>query len=165
MRKVLTASAAAVLLASCGSGDEGTIQTGDGEVSYDVDQSGGETNVTITGEDGSTVTANSGSGEASLPDGFTIYPGATVVSSTVVNSNDGGGSMILIQSSASPEELVTFYRQQAEAAGIEIQMNATVNGNAMINGEGSGGRTFSFSASPNGDGTSGQLIVGQGSGG
>ncbi len=165
MRKVLTASAAAVLLASCGSGDEGTIQTGDGEVSYDVDQSGGETNVTITGEDGSTVTANSGSGAASLPDGFTIYPGATVVSSTVVNSNDGGGSMVLIQSSASPEELVTFYRQQAEAAGIEIQMNATVNGNAMINGEGSGGRTFSFSASPNGDGTSGQLIVGQGSGG
>lgn len=162
MRKLALAIGGTLLLAACGSGDEGTIQTEDGEVAYDIDQSGEETNVTITAEDGSTVVANSGSGTADFPAGFSLYPGATVVSSMVINANDGAGSMITVQSSATPEELAAHYRREAEAAGITIAMNATVNGSVMINGEGANGRTFSFSASPNGDGTSGQLIVGMG---
>ena len=165
MRKLVSFSAAALLLAACGSGDEGTVQTEDGEVAYGIDQSGDEANVTITAEDGSEIVATSGTGEAQLPDGFSVYPGASVISSTTVTQADGSGAMVLMQSDATPAQMVSFYRQQAEAAGIEIQMNADVNGSAMLGGEGAGGMTFSFSASPNGDGTSGQLIVGSGSGG
>ncbi|MFC3097423.1 putative periplasmic lipoprotein [Alteraurantiacibacter palmitatis] len=163
MRKRALVLGGTLLLAACGSSNEGTVQTEDGEVAYDVDQSGEETNVTITAEDGSTVVANSGSGTADFPAGFSLYPGATVVSSMVINANDGAGSMITVHSSATPEDLAAHYRREAEAAGIAIGMNATVNGSVMLNGEGANGRTFSFSASPNGDGTSGQLIVGMGS--
>ena len=165
MRKLVSVSAAALMLASCGSGHDGTVQTGEGDVGYDIEQSGDGSEVTVTAEDGSEVVSAVGTGEAELPDGFSIYPGATVISSTTVTQADGGGALILMQSDATPAEMVSFYRQQAEAAGIEIQMNADVNGSSMLGGEGAGGMTFSFSASPNGDGTSGQLIVGAGSGG
>ncbi len=166
MRKVSVISAAtgALLLAACGSSDEGTIVTEDGEtVEYDVDGDGGDAQITMRGEDGEEVVINSGSGAsgADLPDGYSLYPGASVVSTATINQADGQGTMVMMQSDASPEDMVSFYRNQAEGAGITIQMEMTTNGNAMIAGEGEGGTSFSFNATPSDDGTLGQLMVGR----
>lgn len=164
MRNITILSAAAMLLAGCGSSDEGTIETGDGEsVAYEVDRDDGETQVRITGEDGEEMRINSGSGAAAqLPDGYSLYPGASVVSTTTMSQADGQGALVIMESDAAPEEMVRFYRQQAEAAGITIGMEMNSNGTMMIAGESAGGGTFSFNASPSADGTTAQLVVGQG---
>ena len=90
------------------------------------------------------------------------YPDAQVVSTTTMNQADGQGALLIMQSDSSPEQMVTFYRRQAEAAGIEIGMEMNSNGNLMIAGESEDGATFSFNASSSGEGTTGQLVVGQG---
>jgi len=164
MRTLLTLSAAALLLTACGSSDEGTIEAEDGEtVAYEVDRDGGDTSMRITGEDGQEMVINSGTGSAvDLPDGFSLYPGASVVSTTTMNQGDGQGALVIMQSDSSPEDMVSFYRRQAEAAGVQIQMEMTTNGSMMIGGEGENGQTFSFNASGADGTTTGQLVVGQG---
>lgn len=164
MRNITAAFAVAMLLAGCGGTDEGSTETEDGAtVDYDVDSSGGDTEVRISGEDGEELVINSGSGtQVDLPNGFSLYPGSTVVSTTTMAQVDGQGSLVIMQSDASPEQMVTFYRRQAEAAGIEIGMEMNSNGNLMIAGESVDGATFSFNASSAGEGTTGQLVVGRG---
>ncbi len=165
MRRMFGVSAVALLLAGCGGPDsEGTFETADGgEGTYAVDSDGNETTIDIMGDDGERVTINNGANlDAALPDGYSIYPGAEIITSTTISQADGQGVMILMQSGDSPQDLVEFYRRQAEAAGVEIQMDANINGSSMIGGETGDGGTFSFNASPTDEGSSGQLIVGQG---
>lgn len=164
MRSTVILSAAALALASCGSSDEGTIETADGEsVDYEVDRDGEDVEIRMSGDDGEEVVINTGSdSNVDLPGDYTVYPGAEVLSSATMNQSDGQGSLVIMQSDASPEDMVTFYRRQAEDAGVEIQMEMTSNGTRMIGGETGAGGTFSFNASPGADGTTtGQLLVGQ----
>jgi hypothetical protein len=58
--------------------------------------------------------------------------------------------------------MVTFYRTQAENAGVDIAMEMNSNGTMMIAGESEDDGTFSFNATPSEDGTTGQLVVGEG---
>jgi len=164
MRAIIILSAAAISLSACGSSDEGTFETEDGEtVEYQVDRDDGDTELRISGDDGEEMVINSGAGSASdMPDGYSLYPGASVVSTTTMSQADGQGSLVIMQSDAAPDAMVRFYRQQAEAAGIDIGMGMNTNGTMMIAGESESGATFSFNASPSGDGTTAQLVVGQG---
>jgi hypothetical protein len=165
MRRILGVSAAALLLASCGGPDaEGTIETEDGDVTYSVDGDGDEVNIDMTGPDGEEVSIRSGDGASSdLPDGFSVYPGATVVTSANIDTSDGQGSVVVLSTDASLDEVVTFYRGQAEAAGVDIQSEMTVNGMRIIGGEGPDGLTFGATASPGEDGaTTVQLTIGRG---
>ncbi|QZH75199.1 MAG: hypothetical protein JY451_00760 [Erythrobacter sp.] len=162
MRTIGTGLAAALLLAGCGGSDSGTIETEDGTVEYDADQSGDEAQIRFTDKDGNETVINSGTDvAASLPDGFTVYPGAQVASSSVMSGADGQGSMTVMTSSDSPEEMVAHYRQQAEAAGFVIEMEMTTNDTMMIGGEGPDGQAFSFNASRSGEESSGMLMVGR----
>lgn len=164
MRNITAVFVVAVLLAGCGGTDEGSSETEAGTpMDYDADSSGDDTEVRISGEDGEALVINSGSGtQIDLPDGFSLYPDSTVVSTTTMTQSDGQGSLVIMQSDSSPEQMVMFYRRQAEAAGIEIGMEMNSNGNLMIAGESDEGATFSFNASSAGEGTTGQLVVGQG---
>ena len=154
----------ALALAACGSETSGTFEGEDGETGeYTIDNSTGETTATIKTDDG-TATMRSGSNvPVDLPDGFSLYPGASVVSNTVVKQGAGGsGTLVMMTSGDSPEKIAGFYRQQAEKAGIEIQMEMTTNGAQIIGGESGDGLTFSIMASPDGEGgTSAQLTVGK----
>lgn len=163
MRNITAVSVAAILLAACGGPDEGSYETEGGTtVDYDIDNSGGDPEIRSSGENGEGLVINSGSDvEVDLPDGFSIYPDAEVVSTTTMNQPDGQGSLVIMLSDSSPQQMVTFYRRQAEAAGIEIGMEMNSNGNLMIAGESDEGGTFSFNASSSGEGTTGQLVVGQ----
>lgn len=154
--------ALAVALAGCGSENSGTIEGENGETGeYTIDRATGETSATITTDEG-TATLRSGAGVAiDLPAGFTGYPGATIISNTVVNQSQGSGAMLFFETEDSPEDVVAFYKRQAEAAGVKIQLNASMNGSSMIGGESEDGLTFSVNANPGEERTSAQLIVGR----
>ena len=147
--RAIVISAAVLGLAACGSSDSGTIETDEGEVAYTVDENGDEMNATITNENGETVSVQSGDGiAADLPDGFTLYPGAKVLSSTNVSSGDGSGALILLESGDTPDKIVAYYRKEAEAAGIEIKMEMKANEAQIVSGESPSGLVFSINASP-----------------
>lgn len=160
--RILLASALALGAASCGSSESGTVETEDGEVAYEVDRGDGETTATFTGENGEEMTFRTGADDdVELPSGFTLYPGATVLSSTRVDSGEGGGTMVSMQVDAAPDEVVAFYREQAESAGVEIRMEMNAGDTRIVGGEGEGGLVFSINASPvDGGGTTAQLTVG-----
>lgn len=153
----------ALVIAACGSETSGTFEGEDGETGeYTIDQSTGETTATIETEDG-TATLRSGSNvPVDLPDGFSVYPGANVVSNTVVKQGGGSGTLVTLSSKDSPEEVAAYYKAQAEKAGVEIQMEMSTNGAQIIGGQSADGLTFSIMASPAEEGgTTAQLTVGR----
>ncbi|MGB3798068.1 MAG: hypothetical protein WA957_17435 [Alteraurantiacibacter sp.] len=163
MRTIIILSAVAISLSACGGSDERAAEAVDAETArYDVDEENGDSQFRISGDDGQEMIINSGNGvSADLPDGYSIYPDATVLNTTTMNQPDGQGTLVIMQSDASPEAMVKFYRSQATNAGIEIGMEMNSNGTMMVAGESEDGGTFSFNASSTGDSTTGQLVVGQ----
>jgi hypothetical protein len=165
MRNWFLAAAGGIVLASCGGGDSsGTIETEDGTMTYDVEQDGEGMEATFTGPDGEVAQVQSGpDAQVNLPDGFTIYPGAEVVSTTTVSAGDGEGALVLMSVEATQDEVIAFYRQQAEAAGVVISGEMNTNGMRLIGGESEDGLGLSVSASAGEDGrTAIQLTVGRG---
>ena len=162
MRVFVTVLGAALLLSACGSEKSGTFETEDADTGeYTVDSDGEGMNATIKTGDG-TATMQSGENvKADLPDGFTVYPGAKVVSVTNVNGPGNKGSLVMMETSDAPDKVAEFYLKQAKAAGIEIQMEMSINGGKILGGKGEGDRMFSLNVTNN-DGTTGiQLTVGQ----
>lgn len=160
--RLAMAGMAALLLVGCGSERSGTVEGEDGTVAhYKVDESSGEVNATLETGDG-TATMRSGADiPVELPRGFTIYPGAEVTTNTVFEQADANGALLTMESDASPEEMVGFYRKQAEAAGVEIGMNMSTETTQMIGGDAPDGATFSFTATRKNGGTTAQLMVGE----
>jgi hypothetical protein len=157
------ASGAAVMLAACGSETSGEFTTENGKnAEYTIDKDTGETSMTIKGEDG-TATLRSGTDvPVLLPKGFSLFPGSKVITNTVVVQADGAGTMVMFEASAPADKVVAHYRDQAKAAGFDIQLEMTTNGTTMIGGERKSDRTsLSVTASPGEGGTTtGQLILG-----
>ncbi|MEM6266354.1 MAG: hypothetical protein AAF707_02425 [Pseudomonadota bacterium] len=142
----LTASATLVL-AACGMGESGEITTEDGEtVSYDIDSEGdGESTVRISGEDGEAIARTGSNVKADLPDGWSVYPGANVVSVMNMNSDDNTGMTVMMETNAAPDKIMAHYRKQAEAAGLEIELEMNSAGNTMLAGSDDNDRNFSIS--------------------
>lgn len=159
--RLALALALGLALAACGSEQSGTFDDGEGgEGSYRVDTENGITTSEITTEDG-TARMESGTGvKAKLPDGFSIMPGANVVSSSNITTEQGSGSMTMMEIAKPADEVVAFYRKQAEAAGIKIQLEMNSDGTRMIGGEGRDNVAFSLTASETDGKTSAQLMVG-----
>lgn len=154
MKRVFPALGA-ILLAACGSSDEPAMDAGEG--------AGGAPAINITDDEGNRVSVAGGDAAvAALPDGFTAYPGAAVVSSTAVGTGDGGGGVILVMTTSDPaDQVIEFYRTQALAAGVRLDGQVSTGSNTLIGGEGEGGLAFSASAAPAQDGTIVQLTVGR----
>ena len=161
MRKVPVLISLA-FLAGCGS-ETTTVTTSEGEqAEVAVDRTGDGANVRITGENGEQVVIDTGGADADLPMGFSTYPGATVVTNTAIREGATIGNMVILQSSASPEEIIAFYRRQAEAAGLPVTREVNSNGVMMIGAEAEDGKSFNLTASPqDGGGTSAMLTIGQ----
>lgn len=153
--------AATIALAACSSEKSDTFETEDGEKGeYTVNSDDGGMNATITTKDG-TATMQSGENvKADLPLGFTVYPGATVVSATNVDGGGTKGSLVMMETDEAPDKVAAFYRKQAEAAGINIEMEMTINGGEMIGGKGDGGKMFSLNTTNNDGKTGIQLTAG-----
>lgn len=160
MAKVV-AGGAALMLAACGSETSGEFTTEDGgNAEYTIDQDSGETSMTITGEDGTATLRSGADVPVDLPDGFSLFPGAKVITNTVVSQPDGKGTMVMFETEATADEVMAHFRQQAEDSGFEIQIDANMNGSLMIGGERKAdGSTMSVTAT-GGDTTTGQIIIG-----
>lgn len=163
MRKMAFVLAGTAALAACGSETSGEFTTEEGETAeYTIDQATGETSMTVEGPDG-TATLRSGADVAvDLPAGFSLYPGAKVITNTVVNQPDGKGTMVMFETDAAPDKVIGHFRKQAVDAGFGIQIDANMNGSLMIGGEHEAdGSTLSVTATAvEGDATTGQLIIG-----
>ena len=159
-------TASALLLAGCGSETSGEFTTEDGEnAEYTIDKATGETSMTIDGPDGTATLRSGAEVPVSLPDGFSLFPGSKVVTNTVVNQPDGQGTMVMFEASAPADKIVAHYRDQAKAAGFDIQLEMNTNGTMMIGGERKDdGSTLSVTAT-SGDTTTGQIIIGTKKGG
>ncbi len=163
MTAMILASGGALLLTACGSETSGEFTTEDGKnAEYTIDKDSGETSMTIKGEDGEATLRSGADVPVTLPDGFSLYPGSKVVTNTVVNQPDGQGTMITFEADASAEDVVKHYRDQAKAAGFDIQLEMNTNGTRMIGGEiKDKGSSLSVTATDNdGDKTTGQIIIG-----
>lgn len=159
--RIAATGMALLLLAACGSEKSGTIEAEGGDVDYAASQSGSDTSVSVEGPDGQEVRMTSGAdAEVSLMPGFTIYPGAKVLSNTTITQEDGQGILVSLASTASVDAMISHYRKEAEAAGVKIAMETKSGEGKMIGGESEKGLAFSFVASPVKGGSTGQLMLG-----
>lgn len=162
MRITILPLAVAISLTACGSERSGEFTTSDGETGeYTIDESSGETTATIETSEGTAVLRSGENVAVDLPDGFSIYPGAKVINNTVVDHADGKGSMIILETGDSIADVKSFYREQAEAAGVNIEIEADINGGAMLGGKTEQGDSFMLTANRDDDVTSATLLVGQ----
>ncbi len=152
----------ALILTACGSESSGEFATEGGETGeYTIDRSSGEASMTVDTPEGEVSMRTGADVPIDLPAGFSLIGGAKVLSNTVVDQAEGKGSLITFTTDKSPEEIAEFYRAEAEAAGIEIQIETSINDGRMLGGEGATGTTFSITAYPTEDGTTGQLVIGE----
>ena len=157
---------AALALAGCG-GEGADAENGE-EVaaprgSYAIDAESGETRARHTDADGTTTTLRAGKAvPVVLPEGFALYPGARVTNNTRVEQADGLLVLLDFEVEARPEDVTGFYRQQAEAAGIDVATALENGPMRMIGGESADGTSFSFTATRKGEVTSAQLSIGRG---
>tara|TARA_A100001391_G_scaffold511_1_gene974 strand:+ start:227 stop:760 length:534 start_codon:yes stop_codon:yes gene_type:complete len=164
-----TYAIAALSLAGCGAENRGGDNTTDaGEEiaargSYDIDAATGETRARHTDDDGTITTMRSGeSVPVALPAGFAVYPGARVVNNTRVEQAEGLLVLLDLESAAPLEDMVSYYREQAEAAGVDVATSIQSGPMTMIGGEASDGTSFSFTATREDGITAAQLSIGRG---
>lgn len=153
-------AAACLVLAACGSGNDGTITDDDGAEVGTYEVNGSEATASIRGEDGSVTSMRSGSQvPVSLPDGFSVAPGLTVLNNTDVERGEGRYVMLTMQGPQPVADVVAFYRKQAEAAGVDVNVDVTTGESTTIAGEAKSGLAFSLMASRSGDKTAVQLTL------
>lgn len=147
MRRVLVFAVSLFALAACG---PHVSKHADGSTSFKAN-------------DGTTVTVNDGAGQqppSHLPAYLKAFPGATI-KSTIDTGKSGG--MMTLETSAAPDAVVDFYKAEAKAAGLEIQMDMNNEGNhAVLFAEpkgSTGKRNFNISASKNPDGKTQALVM------
>ena len=160
------ASLAALLLAACGSETGEKTQASDpahGE--YVIDEKTGETRMAIKVPGGTASLRSGAKVPLSLPEGYTLFPEATVVTNTVVKQPGGHWTMVAFETDAPPEDVIAHYRREAEAAGFAIEVVLDAGGTLTIGGTRASDRaTFSLTASE-GAPTTAQLTIGNGEGG
>jgi hypothetical protein len=129
--------------------------------SYTVDGETGEINARVHTDEGTVATLRSGERvPVALPDGFSVYPGAEVLTNTRVDHGGGEGNMLTMRSDDSPAEVTAFYRDQAEKAGIDLEVQMNAGETQMLAGRGPREQVFSLNASDESGRTMVQLMVG-----
>lgn len=154
--------AGVALLGACGSEQSGTVETPEGTVEYSTTQNGAESTFTAKTEEGEVKIASGSGQDVKMPDGFSLYPGATVVTSSTVSHDEGSGVRVIMSTPASPLQVAEFYRKQAKAAGIANLSEATQGGQLNLVGENDDGTSFAVSATGGQGTTSVTLIVNKG---
>lgn len=93
----------------------------------------------VKGNDGSaTITAGAGAASAAaarLPDFAPVYPGGKVEGTiaSVADAGDGAeGGSVVFTTTASPRQVIDFYRRKTEAAGLAAKMNADMGQATMF---------------------------------
>lgn len=100
---------------------------------------------------------------ARLPAGFTMMPGAKVLTVSTIDSARGAGSLTRFQIEQAADAVIDHYRAEAETAGVVIKIELDSDGTQMIAGKGAGTRhpvhRFSLTAIETDEGTQGELMI------
>ena len=94
-----------------------------------------------------------------LPHGFTLYPSAKVLSSTVVERDGKRRSLVVFQSDHTPETIIAFYRGQARKAGVALPLDIGGEDTASLGGSFTDGGAFSVSVRRVDGATRGELAI------
>ena len=160
MRKLFAVAmiGAAVALVGCGKSDTKTYTDGSGNsITTSKD---GDGHMTITGANGEKVEFGTGS-SAKLPADIPLYPGAKVTASFSGQGKDGSGGMVSFTTTDTPDAVVAFYKQKAEAAGMAQTMNMDMNGTkSYVAANDKDKRSLAITATKGSDGTTGQVTWG-----
>lgn len=140
---ILTATAAALMLAACGSKSETEVASGtytdpatgksaDYKVTSDVNGENG--NISIKTEDGE-VNFGGSAANAKLPAGFTLYPGAKVTGGMTASGKDGDSGLASFEVKGQAADVIAHYRKQAEAAGLKVSSEIKAGDTMMFGAE------------------------------
>ncbi|WP_077148857.1 hypothetical protein [Sphingopyxis sp. KK2] len=145
---ILAATAAALLVAACGSKSEQEVASGTytdpetGETAdYKVTKSadGEDGSISIKTEDGE-MSFGGGASSAKLPKGFTPYPGATMTGGMAATGPGGEQSgMASFEVKGQAADVIAHYRKQAEAAGLKVASEVKAGDMMMFSAEPAGG--------------------------
>lgn len=115
--------------------------------SYGSHSGSGEVRARIVPPGESAVTLRSGPRvPIRLPPGFTLYPGATVLTNTRVERGGVERTLVRFQTSATLDILVEFYQAQASRAGASLSLGLAGRDHASIGGKLRSGTVFALSA-------------------
>lgn len=128
---------AAVFVASCNSGPSPDLS---------LDDAHGESKAVLETDRGQVVGQSGTNVPVKLPDGFSVYPGAKVLSNTSVAHSGKHEAFVVMASPDSPKAMREYYEKQARAAGVEPSLTLDGDESAMVAGTGPGGLNFTFSA-------------------
>jgi hypothetical protein len=139
MMRIMALIAPALLLAACGGSGEseiasGTVTDADGKsVDYSVTQSGDgdDGKVTIKTSEGE-MQFGSGAGNAKMPDGFTLYPGAKLTGGMNSAAEGKTATMANFEVAGKGADVIAHYRKQAEAQGMKIMGEMSSPGNIIL---------------------------------
>jgi len=160
---VIFAVGACIAFAGCGRSDNNktvTYSSQNGNVT--VSSSGNGEHMVIQSDNGkASVEINTnGLGHVDLPPFAPLYPGAKVISSvTGADKNGSRGSEVTFTTSAAPGDVIAFYKQRADGAGLTQTMNMQ-EGNAMMMAASKDKKSVTITATKSGDGTQVLLIWG-----
>lgn len=150
-----------LVLSACGSADEGTIATEDGDVDYAVTDEDGARHVELSGEQG-TASVDTGKDVApELPEGLSVYPGARIANVANVGLAETSGTLVSMESEDSPARIADWYRQQAEAAGYTVKAEVAGDALHILSGKTTDGREFGLVANGAETPTTIQLTAGR----
>lgn len=82
----------------------------------------------------------------SLPSGFSVYPGATVISNTVVHRSGARQVLVVFEARAPVDAVMRHYRTQARGAGATLTLDLGGDERASIGGRLASGETLAISA-------------------
>lgn len=103
--------------------------------SYGSHPASGEIRGRITPRGEAAVTLRSGPQvPIRLPPGFTLYPGATVISNTVVERAGKRQALLVFETPDPLTEVTLFFRAQAEASGVALTLDLGGRDRASIGG-------------------------------
>ncbi|MDX3883291.1 MAG: hypothetical protein QHC65_02630 [Sphingomonas sp.] len=131
----ILALALAAALSGCGkSGTAGKDSAG-GDASYQLSESNGQSTLTVRSDKG-TARIVSGTGDAALPAGLSLYPGATVTSSTRITGEATARSTILsFDTPDMPAQVIAYYKAGAQKAGYAVDAEVKAGTMEMLNGK------------------------------
>lgn len=142
--------AAALMLGACGSESRSETEVASG--SYTDPETGETAEYSVTSSaDGEADSINietkdgkmqfgGGAQHAKMPAGFAPYPGSTMTGGFTASGDDGASGMASFEAAGKAADVIDHFREQAEAAGMEITTEITAGETMMLGAEKEGAR-------------------------
>jgi hypothetical protein len=140
----------------------------DGKVltlSFD-DVKSGKFRMSATDETGKTATFEAGDGAGKLPSWVPAYPGAKSQGNFTATGDDGSGrgagGMVSLVSSDSPSQVLDFYKQKVEGAGLKvINVTSSDDGGMIVANDDDSKRSVQVLVGKNSSGTTIAITFGE----